>query len=75
MDLKLYKEDGLTLTDNIKALYPYMPVIICSAYDKSRKEVESMSADYYVTKSFDLTELMETIDMALNTDVCANPAQ
>jgi two-component system response regulator (stage 0 sporulation protein F) len=40
-------------------------VILCTAYDTFKEEMKSIAADFYVIKSFDLTELKSRIAMAL----------
>jgi len=34
-----------------------IPVILCTAYDIYKEDPKSIAADYYVTKSYDLSEL------------------
>jgi len=48
-----------------------MPVILCSAYDTFKKDLRSIAADYYVTKSYDLSELKGRIRMAVAANLPA----
>ncbi|MFH2126224.1 MAG: response regulator, partial [Pseudomonadota bacterium] len=47
--------------------YYDLPVILCTAYDTFKEDMKSIAADFYVIKSFDLTELKNKIKMALET--------
>ena len=51
LDIKLVDYDGL---ENL-------PVILCSAYDTYKYDQKALAADYYVVKSFDLTELKAAV--------------
>jgi DNA-binding response OmpR family regulator len=42
-----------------------LPVILSTAYDTFKEDMKSIAADFYVVKSFDLTELKKKIKMAL----------
>jgi DNA-binding response OmpR family regulator len=42
-----------------------LPVILSTAYDTFKEDMKSIAADFYVVKSFDLTELKKKIQMAL----------
>ena len=39
--------------------------MIVTAYDTFKEDMKSIAADFYVVKSFDLTELKKKIKMAL----------
>jgi DNA-binding NtrC family response regulator len=56
---------GLDLLQEIRNKYYDMPVIIYSAYDSFKYNNRSISATYYVVKSYELNELVEKLDMAL----------
>jgi len=43
-----------------------LPVVLCTAYDTFKEDMKSIAADYYVIKSFDLSELKSKIAMALD---------
>jgi len=65
LDIKLQCEgyDGLDLLQEIRGTYFDLPVILCTAYDTFREDIKTISADSYVIKSFDLTELKRKLDM------------
>ncbi len=59
--------DGLDILQDIRNNFYEMPVILCSSYCSFKHDLRSLAADYYVTKSADLTELKSKIKMALET--------
>ena len=61
LDIMLIDYNGLELLQNIRNRYYDLPVILCSAYDSYKYDQMSIAADYYVIKSFDLSELKKTI--------------
>jgi two-component system response regulator (stage 0 sporulation protein F) len=50
---------------DIRNRFYNMPVVLCTAYDTFKEDMKSIAADFYVIKSFDLTELKNKIAMAL----------
>ena len=68
LDIKLVDYDGLELLQEIRNQHHNMPVILCSAYDTYKEDPKSMAADYYVVKSFDLSQLRRAIEKALEAD-------
>jgi DNA-binding NtrC family response regulator len=68
LDIKLVDYDGLELLQQIRNQYLDLPVILCSAYDTYKQDPKAFAADYYVVKSFDLTELKIGIRRALESD-------
>ena len=69
LDIKLGNWDGLELLQDIRRSFYNMPVIICSAYDTFKRDLRSIAADYYVTKSYDLSELKGRIRMAVEANL------
>lgn len=67
LDIKLAEYSGLDLLQDIRNKFYNLPVILSTAYDVFKQDLKSVAADYYVTKSFDLTELKKRIAMALET--------
>ena len=65
LDIRLVDYDGLELLQQIRNQYHNLPVIISTAYDTYKEDPKSMAADYYVVKSFDLSELKMAIQKAL----------
>lgn len=69
LDIKMVDYNGLDLLQDIRNKYYDLPVILCTAYDTFKEDMKSIAADFYVIKSFDLTELKNKIKMALDTAV------
>jgi DNA-binding NtrC family response regulator len=65
LDIRLVDYDGLELLEEIRNHYHDLPVILCSAYDTYKYEPKAMAADYYVIKSFDLSELKTAIQRTI----------
>jgi len=65
LDIKLGNYDGLELLKEIRNEYYDLPVILCSAYQTYKYDQRSVAADYYVVKSFDLSELKAMIKRAV----------
>ena len=66
LDIKLVEWNGLELLQDIRKHYYDLPVILCTAYDTYKEDPKSMAADYYVVKSFDLSELKTRIKIAVD---------
>jgi DNA-binding response OmpR family regulator len=69
LDIKMVDYNGLDLLQDIRNRFYDLPVVLCTAYDTFKEDMKSISADYYVIKSFDLTELKNKIALALETRV------
>lgn len=65
LDIKMVDYNGLDLLQDIRNRFYNMPVVLCTAYDTFKEDMKSIAADFYVIKSFDLTELKSKIAMAL----------
>jgi DNA-binding response OmpR family regulator len=65
LDIKMVDYNGLDLLQDIRNKFYDLPVVLCTAYDTFKEDMKSIAADYYVIKSFDLTELKSKITMAL----------
>jgi DNA-binding NtrC family response regulator len=57
--------NGLDLLQDIRNKFYDLPVVLCTAYDTFKENMKSIAADFYVIKSFDLSELKNKIAMAL----------
>ena len=66
LDIKMVDYNGLDLLQDIRNKFYDLPVILCTAYDTFKEDMKSIAADYYVIKSFDLTELKTRIKQALD---------
>jgi two-component system, response regulator, stage 0 sporulation protein F len=69
LDIKMVDYNGLDLLQDIRNRFYEMPVVLCTAYDTFKEDMKSIAADFYVIKSFDLTELKNKIAMALDAGV------
>ncbi len=69
LDIKMVDYNGLDLLQEIRNKFYNMPVILCTAYDTFKEDIKSIAADFYVIKSFDLTELKTKIAMALEAEI------
>ena len=65
LDIRLIDYDGLKLLQDIKNHYHDLPVILCTVYDPYKCDPKAMVADYYVTKSYDLTQLKVAVRKAI----------
>jgi DNA-binding response OmpR family regulator len=72
LDIKMVDYNGLDLLQDIRNKYYDLPVILCTAYDTFKEDMKSIAADFYVIKSFDLTELKNKIKMALEAKLPAD---
>ena len=65
LDIKMVDYNGLDILQDIRDHSYDLPVILSTAYDSFKEDTKSIAADFYVVKSFDLTELKKKIAMAL----------
>ena len=65
LDIKMVDYNGLDILQDIRNKYYDLPVVLCTAYDTFKEDMKSIAADFYVIKSFDLTELKNKIALAL----------
>lgn len=75
LDIRLVDYDGLELLQEIRNQYHDLPVILCTAYDTYKEDPKSIAADYYVVKSFDLSELKMAIQRALEATASVQSAR
>lgn len=66
LDIKLPNEDGLEVLLNIRRDFPWLPVIICTAYDSYRYDRRTLTAKAYILKSYDLNELKRAVQQVLD---------
>jgi two-component system response regulator (stage 0 sporulation protein F) len=69
LDIKMIDYNGLDLLQEIRNKFYNLPVILCTAYDTYKEDIKAVAADFYVIKSFDLTELKKKIERALETTI------
>jgi DNA-binding NtrC family response regulator len=65
MDIRLGRQNGLDLLQDIRNTHYNLPVILCTAYATFKQDLKSIAADYYVVKSSNLSELKSKIKMAI----------
>ena len=65
LEIRLGMHDGLDLLLDIRKEFYELPVILHTAYSAFKSNPRSLAADYYVVKSWDLSELKAKIRMAL----------
>ncbi len=69
LDTKMVYYNGKDILQDIRNHFYDLPVILSTAYDSFKEDMKSIAADFYVIKSFDLTELKQKIAMALETKI------
>ncbi len=67
LDIKMADYNGLDILQDIRNSFYDLPVVLCTAYDTFKEDMKSIAADFYVIKSFDLSELKKKIAMALES--------
>ncbi len=67
-DIRMPDLDGITLVKEVKVAYPNMPLIIITAHSDLENTIASFEAGAfeYLSKPFDIDELLETIRHALD---------
>jgi DNA-binding NtrC family response regulator len=58
LDIKLRSESGLDVLQKIANEFPYLPVILCSAYVSFQNDYTSWLAESYIVKSSNPEELL-----------------
>jgi DNA-binding NtrC family response regulator len=61
LDIKMEEMDGLAVLDEIMKVDKTIPVILNTAYSTFKSDFTTWSAEAYVVKSSDLSELKRTI--------------
>ena len=74
LDIKLVDYDGLELLQEVRNTYFDLPVVLCTAYDTYKEDLKAMAADYYVVKSFDLSELRRAVQRSLEATASISAA-
>jgi two-component SAPR family response regulator len=60
------------LLQDIRNRHHDLPIILCTAYDTYKYDPKAIAADYYVVKSFDLSELIMAIERATEANTSVN---
>lgn len=66
-DVRMPELDGINLTDEVKRLYPHIPVIIISAFADDAMEAVDRGADYFIVKPFTRDQLVAIVRTAART--------
>jgi DNA-binding response OmpR family regulator len=74
LDIKIGRYDGLELLQQIRNRHLSLPIILCSAFDIYKEDPRTMAADYFVVKSFDLSELKIAIQRVIEAETAQRPA-
>jgi DNA-binding NtrC family response regulator len=75
LDIRMPGMDGLEAMGNILGKHNRLPVILNTAYSSYRDNFMSWSADAYVVKSADTTELLKTIERVLKERAAKQPTE
>jgi DNA-binding NtrC family response regulator len=65
LDIKMEGMDGLSVLDMIMKHDKTIPVVLNTAYSTFKSDFSTWSADAYIVKSSDLSELKDTIKQVL----------
>lgn len=67
-DIKMPQIDGLTLTSQVRAKYPDMPVVLMTGYPSVETAVEGIRAKVcdYIIKPFNINKLFKTLKAQLD---------
>ena len=65
LDIKMPGMDGIEALEKIVSIHKELPVIIHSAYSHHKENYLTWSAMAYVVKSWDFSELTETVEKIL----------
>ena len=57
LDIMMEGYNGLDLLPDIRNTYSELPVILCTSYHMFKYEPKSLTADYFVVKNSDLSDL------------------
>lgn len=74
LEIRLVDYDGLELLQEIRTEHHDLPVILSTAYDTYKYDLKSIAGDYYVNKSFDLSQLKTAIQRAIEAKGCYDRA-
>jgi len=71
LDIRMAGMDGIEALQRIIERDNSLPVVLNTAFSSYQDNYMTWAADAYVTKSSDVTELLETVDRILNARMSA----
>ena len=71
LDIRMAGMDGIEALQKIIERDKSLPVVLNTAFSSYQDNYMTWAADAYVTKSSDVTELLETVDRILSTRMAA----
>ncbi len=66
LDINMPGIDGIEVLRQMKQAKPDVPVILSSAYPEYKQDLASWASDDYIVKSFDMSELKNSIKQHLS---------
>lgn len=67
LDMKIPGMDGITILQELKMMYPQLPVVMMTAYGEvdAQETTEKLGAVKYFSKPFNIAEVKETVNKIL----------
>jgi DNA-binding response OmpR family regulator len=65
LDIRLPRLNGVETMNIIRGKSKDIPIILCSAYEEYKHDLQTWSSDAYIIKSADLEELLSTVNQIL----------
>ena len=73
LDIRMAGMDGIDALQHILERDSSIPVVLNTAFSSYRDNYLTWAADAYITKSADVTELLDTVEGLLNPEVATGP--
>jgi DNA-binding response OmpR family regulator len=68
LDIKMKGMDGIAFLRKLRQFQRNLPVVICSAYGEFKQDFAVWASDAYITKTSDVSELLDAIRSILEKD-------
>jgi DNA-binding NtrC family response regulator len=70
-DIKMPQMDGLSLTNEVRAMFPHLPIVLMTGYPSVETAVEGIRAkvEDYIIKPFNINKLFKSLKMQLDVSV------
>lgn len=70
-DIKMPQMDGLSLTTQVRAMYPQLPIVLMTGYPSVETAIEGIRAkvEDYIVKPFNINKLFKTLKSQLEPSV------